>query len=121
MRKISWIKCNTIYLEKENGGLGVRRLKKFNLALLGKWCLRILNEMGTLWYIVLCARYGIEFYVLGMIRRGRLYFGGSGGFTWCRNLKNIREGVRMIDRGWLLVIIDQRIRDGSSTLLWINP
>jgi hypothetical protein len=40
--------------------LGVRRLKEFNLALLGKWWWQILHERGTLWYMVLCARYGEE-------------------------------------------------------------
>jgi len=37
IRKITWIKWDTVCMRKEEGGLGVRRLKEFNLALLGKW------------------------------------------------------------------------------------
>jgi len=36
--KISWIGWNKICLSKDNRGLGVRRLREFNLTLLGKWC-----------------------------------------------------------------------------------
>jgi len=38
----------------------VRQLKKFNIALLGKWCLRLLVDRGRFWYRVLVARYGEE-------------------------------------------------------------
>jgi len=33
---MSWIGWNTVCLRKEHGGLGVRRLREFNLSLLGK-------------------------------------------------------------------------------------
>lgn len=36
----------------------IRRSKDFNLALLVKWCWRVLEEMRSLWYKVLCAGYG---------------------------------------------------------------
>jgi hypothetical protein len=36
-RKISWIAWDTLCLKKEHGGLGVRSLKEFALALLDKW------------------------------------------------------------------------------------
>lgn len=47
-------------LRKEYGGLGVRQLKEFNEALLGKWCWRMLVDRDGLWYRVLAARYGEE-------------------------------------------------------------
>jgi len=46
----------------------VRELREFNLALLGKWCWRMLIDRGGLWYRVLVARYGEE--------DGRLEVGG---------------------------------------------
>ncbi|KEH17411.1 hypothetical protein MTR_0017s0190 [Medicago truncatula] len=46
---------------REVGGLGVQRLREFNVELLaGKWCWRLLVERSSLWYRVLVARYGEE-------------------------------------------------------------
>ncbi|KEH34757.1 hypothetical protein MTR_3g068195 [Medicago truncatula] len=45
---------------REEGGLGVRKLREFNVALLGKWCRRMLVDKEGLWYRVLKARYGEE-------------------------------------------------------------
>lgn len=73
-RKIPWISWNTICLQKEQGGLGVRRLREFNLALLGKWCWRLLVDRGGLWYRVLVARYGEV--------NGRLEVGGRSISCW---------------------------------------
>jgi hypothetical protein len=70
-RKIAWVTWKSICLRKEYGGLGVRQLREFNLALLGKWCWRTLVEREGLWFRVLVARYGMEG---GKVRDG----GGAG-------------------------------------------
>jgi hypothetical protein len=57
---IDWIKWDKICLNKEEGGLGVHRVKEFNLALLGKWCWRLLQETESLWFKVLASKYGIR-------------------------------------------------------------
>jgi len=36
----------------------VRRIREFNLTLLGKWCWRMQVENRSLWYRVLEGRYG---------------------------------------------------------------
>jgi len=77
-RKITWLSWQTICLKKEYGGLGVRKLKEFNIALLGKWCWRMLVDRGGLWYRVLVARYG----ELG----GRLEVGGQSVSCWWREV-----------------------------------
>jgi len=38
----------------------VRRIREFNLSLLGKWYWKLREEKGCLWYRVLAARYGEE-------------------------------------------------------------
>jgi hypothetical protein len=59
-RKTSRIGWKNISLCKEYRGLGVRQIREFNIALLGKWCWRILVDRGGLWYRALAARYGEE-------------------------------------------------------------
>jgi len=41
------------------GGLEVRRSRDFNLALLGKWCWRLVTEGHGLWFNVLASRNGL--------------------------------------------------------------
>ncbi|MCI84938.1 receptor-like kinase, partial [Trifolium medium] len=55
----------------EYGGLRVRQLRELNLALLGKWCWRLLVDRERMWFRVLATRYGVE--------RGRLRDGGGMG------------------------------------------
>jgi len=57
---LSRVRRDTLYLHRENEGLGVRRLKEFNLSLFGKWVWRMMEERGSLWYNVLCGKYGEE-------------------------------------------------------------
>jgi hypothetical protein len=56
-KKISWIKWDTICAHRERGGLGVRRVKDFNYALLGKWVWRCLEEVRV--YGVACRKRNI--------------------------------------------------------------
>lgn len=42
----------------EEGGLGIKKLNRFNLALLGKWVLRILIEGKELWIRIIESKYG---------------------------------------------------------------
>ena len=58
IKKIAWIKWDDICVPKEDGGLGVKRLREFNLSLLGKRCWRMLVDKEGLCYRVLKARYG---------------------------------------------------------------
>ena len=81
-------------MQKEEGGLGVWKLMEFNLALLGKWWWRILQERESLWYRVLCTRYGEEGVHLCCSWRG-------GGSVWWQNILNIMDGVGEVDTGWL--------------------
>ena len=84
-KKNSWVDWNSVCLSKEVGGLGVRRIREFNNALLGKWCWRLLVEKECLWYRVLSARYGEE--------GGRLLDGGGSASAWWRVIAALRNEV----------------------------
>ncbi|CAJ2656620.1 unnamed protein product [Trifolium pratense] len=112
-RKISWINWKSICLRKEYGGLGVRQLREFNLALLGKWCWRMLVDREGLWFRVLAGRYGVE--------RGRLCEGGARGSTWWRELARIRGGGGEVGGGWFREHVSRKVGDGSDTFFWTDP
>ncbi|CAJ2635027.1 unnamed protein product [Trifolium pratense] len=98
---------------KVPSGLGVRQLREFNLALLGKWCWRMLVDREGLWFRVLAARYGFE--------EGRLCEGGQRGSVWWREIARIREGESELGGRWFREHVVKRVGDGSDTLFWTDP
>jgi len=113
VRKLSWIKWDTVCLKRENGGLGVKRLREFNISLLGKWVWRVLEDRESLWNVVLRAKYG----EVG----GRVCFCEGVGSIWWRHINQIRSGVGMLDTRWLLDNIVRKVGDGCHTLFWEDP
>jgi hypothetical protein len=52
---VEWAKvCSPI----DEGGLGIRNVRRFNQALLGKWLWRFAHKEGVWWRTVLVAKYG---------------------------------------------------------------
>ena len=45
-------------MPKEKGGLGIKDIDTFNLALLGKWKWNLMQEKGEIWTRVLESKYG---------------------------------------------------------------
>lgn len=43
-KKVAWLKWDKCCQQKEKEGLGIKNIEKFNMALVGKWMWRILNE-----------------------------------------------------------------------------
>jgi hypothetical protein len=84
----------------------VRQLREFNLALLGKWCWRMLVDRGGMWFRVLAARYGMEW---GRLRDGWRRRKSS----WWREIVRIRDGAGGIDGGWF--------GDGANTFFELTP
>jgi len=56
-RKIAWVRWEHICRTKEDGGLGVKDLDKFNIALLGKWKWRLGKEEPGLWKDIVLSKY----------------------------------------------------------------
>lgn len=58
VRKIASVKWDVVCRPREQGELGVKNIKLFNRALLGKWRWRLLREERLLWSLVLKSKYG---------------------------------------------------------------
>ncbi|GAU26988.1 hypothetical protein TSUD_290390 [Trifolium subterraneum] len=89
------------------------QLREFNLALLGKWCWRLLVDREGLWFRVLTARYGVE--------RGRLCARGRKGSAWWREAARNRDGGGEVEGGWFGGHISRQVGDGSDTFFWTDP
>lgn len=57
-RKYHLIQWETVRSSLESGGLGIKKLKSFNVALMGKWFWRFLTDKEALWKKVVVSKYG---------------------------------------------------------------
>ena len=57
-KKIAWVKWETVCLPKQNGGLGIKDIRTFNKALLGKWRWDLFHKHKELWARILASKYG---------------------------------------------------------------
>jgi len=99
-KKVTWVDWNYVCLRKEVGGLGVRRIRKFNSALLGKWCWRLLIEKESLRYRVLSARFGEE--------GGRLLDGRRSASAWWRAIAALQR------EEWFNSHVDRLVGNGKK-------
>jgi hypothetical protein len=109
-RKIHWVKWKSICKPKEKGGLGIRDLRCFNLALLCKWWCRLKNESGYLWRLVIYQKNGQD--VEGSNRVSSISF---------RDLKTVVNASRRGGIGWFDECLRKEIRDGKGTSFWLDP
>jgi len=103
-RKISWVDWKSVCSTKEVGGVGVRRIREFNIALLGKWCWRLLVDRESLWFRVMLARYGVEGW--------RLREGGNAASTWWCDIAALRR------EEWFSDHVSWSVGNGKHTLFW---
>ncbi|GKV11938.1 hypothetical protein SLEP1_g23150 [Rubroshorea leprosula] len=95
-RKINWVKWDMICKDKEYEGLGVKDLKKFNLALVGKWWGRLATEEEGLWKRVIRGKYGGG----GGHWQNWVRNGNEGGSLWWSDVQRINNAKRD-NVGWL--------------------
>ncbi|GKV09906.1 hypothetical protein SLEP1_g21339 [Rubroshorea leprosula] len=111
--KIAWVRWDKVCKDRKQGGMGIKDLRMFILALMGKWWARLVNEQGGLWRRVLLDKYGGEGGSWGeWITKGQ----NRGSRCWkdvCK-INELIEGKRdWVKSGFKLVI-----GDGAKVSFW---
>jgi len=81
-KSISWVSWEVVCKPKEEGGLGVRDIRKFNTSLLAKWRWRYISEETGRWKELLESKYGSEMQIMVKLQS----------WWWRDLLKVCREG-----------------------------
>jgi len=102
---LHWVNWDEVCHPKQEGGLGIRRLRIMNEALKTKWLWRFAKEYDAMWKNVIKAKYGIN--ELGWWSKKSSYSHG----VCCRKsilacLKRFRSLVHF------------EVKDGSRVLFW---
>ena len=56
-KKIPWVKWADICLPKTDGGLGIKDILKFNVALMGRWIWAFASDQQQLWATIINSKY----------------------------------------------------------------
>ncbi|GAB4847064.1 hypothetical protein Ancab_039814 [Ancistrocladus abbreviatus] len=111
-RSILWVRWDVVCLPKTVGGLGVKQLHAFNLALLAKWWWKATVDKDTLWARFMAAKYGSTWLTDRSLADSRLS-------AWVRDIR----GLDLMAPGkplWLSGNIKRCVKDGESTLFWTD-
>lgn len=103
---IKWLSWSKICMPKGCGGLGVKELRKFNLAMLAKQCWRLLNQSNGLATAIIKARY----YPNTSILNAQL--GHNPSFIW----RSLMESLEVVKAG-----VRRKIGTGEATRVWQVP
>ncbi|KAE9616153.1 putative RNA-directed DNA polymerase [Lupinus albus] len=113
-RNINWVKWENVCKTKIDGGLRVKDISSFNIAMLDKWKWRLMNEGDSLWCRGLKSKYGHDFH-----KHSRVTSSSSlrKRFAWVRDLASISPRETG-NTNWFWENIFRRIEDGHSTSFW---
>jgi len=93
---------------KKEEGLGIKDIRKFNVALLTKWKWRLLSEERGKWKEILISKYSME--------SGHIHLHLKEKSWWWRDLsKACGEGV---STGWFQKAIGWKIGEGDKARFW---
>lgn len=104
--KIHWVNWERLSLPKSVGGLGLRNLHSFNLAMLARQAWRLLQFPNSLCARVLSAKYFPD----GQLLRAKSRNGIS--YAW----RSILKGIKMLNKG-----VIWRVGDGRQINIWKDP
>ncbi|GKV51347.1 hypothetical protein SLEP1_g58014 [Rubroshorea leprosula] len=112
-RKVNWVSWDNVCKNKALGGLGVKDLRKFNLALLGKWWSRLASGEEGLLYNIINHKYGsLESRWCEWVRE---YSQKSS--LWWRNVCRINQ-LDTNNEGWLVEGFKLKLGEGNSVMFW---
>jgi hypothetical protein len=111
-KKLCWVKWEHICLPRDKGGLGVKNLELFNLALLSKWKWRFLSDGEALWADLLRFRYG---HIPSILMAGVSYTNGNKDSIWWKDI--IGKG-RGIEEEWFRPNVGCCVGDGKDIGFW---
>lgn len=110
-RKASWVKWDTVLVDKDRGGLGVSSLFALNRSLMFKWIWRFYSQKNSLWESVIQAIYGID----GNVSMKNKFRMNS---CWSSIVKEMRL---MANRGMdIFAFINRRLGNGEDTNFWTD-
>jgi len=102
---INWVSWEVVCKSTEEGGLGVRDIKKFNTALLAKWRWRYISEDMGKWKELLESKYGSEMQNTVKLQS----------WWWKDLLKVCREGG---GEGWFGKEVGWKLGCGDKIRFW---
>ncbi|GKU95921.1 hypothetical protein SLEP1_g9218 [Rubroshorea leprosula] len=111
-RKIAWVSWEKVCRSRKEGGLGVKDLVKFNMALLGKWRWRLMVEKEALWNRVVEAKYGIH--------KEKDWEGKNvkhSCSSWWKAVWKLDKEVGN-KKGWVYKGLVKSVGEGNDTLFW---
>jgi hypothetical protein len=111
-KRLCWVKWDQVCLPKEQGGLGVKNLELFNMALLSKWKWRFLSDDEAMWADLLRFRYGhLPTHLLGTAN----YSLGAQSSLWWRDVTGMGSGVW---EDWFKTNVGCCVGDGKNVGFW---
>ncbi|GLU15614.1 hypothetical protein SLE2022_320890 [Rubroshorea leprosula] len=112
-KKINWVKWEVVCKGKEEGGLGIKELRSFNMALLGKWWVKMADGSSSLWSRVIREKYG------DIGRHWRTWFkeGKGRGSIWWQNICKIND-MAAGKEGWLENNVQLSLGEGKQVSFW---
>lgn len=116
-KKMSWVKWSQVCKPKHKGGLGIKNLYLFNLALLAKWRWRLLNGNNSdTWMRVLVERYGCVKPWFGNPLTSSAARKSS---IWWRDLALLGDDSTL-GLGWFGEVAKKKIGNGSTVNFWTD-
>ncbi|GKV35665.1 hypothetical protein SLEP1_g43906 [Rubroshorea leprosula] len=112
-RKVHWVNWEKVCKGKHEGGLGVKSIRAFNLALLGKWWGKLAKGEAGLWSRLIKEKYGAgNDSWLSWVKNGR-----GEGSSWWKDVCRI-DVLGDNRNGWLSNGFEIIVGDGDGISFW---